>query len=140
MKRTAIIVLCLILTLCAFTGCSRIKAGGKNDTVPTANKEDAKSIIGSGTKSFIWEYIDETGEICGSYIIKTEYPTVGSALETYKLAEFSEDKKGNEIITINNVPTPEGKEWKFYVEGNASITSPSNTQIFDGYVYTFAAK
>lgn len=140
MKRIATIVLCLAVALCAFTGCGSIKTVGKNDTVPTANKEDAKTVIGSGSKSFIWEYIDENGEICGSYIIKTNYPTVGSALSTYKLAEFTVDEKGNETITISNVPTPQGKEWKFYSEGIASPTSPSDTQIYDGYVYTFAAK
>lgn len=134
MKRIAVIISVILCFSCALCSCAKI-GGGKKPEIETQNVDVPKTVIGSGDIEFIYEYTDAEGKL-SSFLISTNESNLASALQNYALASFTQGENGD-VTVINGFTLEEGAYWKFYVNGNSSKSSPSETKIQPGNVYSF---
>lgn len=153
MRKLLPAVAVLLIAACVFTACGKKsieKAVSEDETIATADASQPKTIIGKGEKEFTWEYTKNDGTLV-SFTIATDAKTVAEALSNYRLADtteqevtFAPDKKGETqpsqvktVISILGVEPPEGRDWRFFIDGKLSTNSPAETVINNGSVYSF---
>ncbi len=128
-----VILLCGVALLAACGGFS----SDADETVPTYDSTANRTKIGTGERSFFFEYIDKEGKII-SYKILTNGINISDSLEAYKLAQFVKgEKKKDDVIYIAGTTLEKGDYWEFYINGQKAETFPTETPIVENFVYTF---
>ena len=136
MKKLTVMLAILLCGVTLLAACSGF-GGDADETVPTYDSTAKRTKIGSGERSFFFEYIDKEGKII-SYKILTNGVNISDPLEAYKLAQFikGEKEKDNKMY-IAGTTLEKGDYWEFYINGQKAETFPTETPIVENFVYTF---
>ena len=77
------------------------------------------------------------------YLIKTDEPQVGTALQNLNLIDGEQGDYGLYVKTVNGVTldyNTDGMYWAFYVNGEYAMTGVDKTDVQSGATYEFKAE
>lgn len=145
-SRALLSLFCSIVCICAvLCSCS----GGKDDTttaspspetsVSAAVSQQARSKIGSGKFTFVFEVVDANGSTT-AFDIATDKNTVGEALSSIGMISGEQGDFGLYVKTVNGITADydtDGTYWSFLVNGEAAPQGVDTTYVKNGSTYTF---
>ncbi|MBQ6830347.1 MAG: DUF4430 domain-containing protein [Clostridia bacterium] len=98
--------------------------------------------LGKGETSFYFNVTDGEGNVT-KYLIKTDEPQVGTALQNLNLIDGEQGDYGLYVKTVNGVTldyNTDGMYWAFYVNGEYAMTGVDTTDVQSGATYEFKAE
>lgn len=136
MKKRLLFAVAALILAASMILCS---CGGNDITETTTADVSVDSKDSGYEKSFVFEVVDAEGNITRK-TIETDGENLGEVLQRLELITGEEGPYGLYIKEINGIVADydvDGTYWAFYINGEYASTSADQTEITDGYTYTF---
>jgi len=131
MKKNLAIILCIVMLVSLFAGCTA--AGGETNTTTVTDGQS----VGEGAVSFSLTIVDKEGNEI-NITVNTDKETVGEALLELGIVEGEDGDYGLYMTHVNGIPAifeEDGSYWAFYINGEYAMTGVEMTPIVAGESY-----